>query len=423
MLPGKTRSIHPILNRFAGIAVASALAAGLGVSAAVPAGAATEEARKYTEAAKQASRALEKAKTKAEKSAKAVDEATETTATATGDLEAAEDALEAARAKLEEARTISAEHSQRVSAARTETMSLQRDDGLVDVAAEVVTVATGRSDNVVVKVVTGAVKAGLTGVVGPAVGLLDPLRDAVHGHIDDAERAFDRAEQREQAVALERMEAINLHRAAAIEASAAQDELRFATSSLKKAKKAEEEATEQQKKDAKSAKSAKSKAEEAKAAEKEAKKKAEAAAQRATGRSAAASATSRSATVSGKAMPGTGGINSRYGMRTHPITGVHKLHTGTDFGYGDGIAYAAAGGTVAEVTYDSAYGNMVTLSHGGGVQTRYAHLARASVSVGQQVGAGDLIGKIGSTGLSTGPHLHFEVLVGGDFVNPESWLG
>lgn len=123
------------------------------------------------------------------------------------------------------------------------------------------------------------------------------------------------------------------------------------------------------------------------------------------------------------ARPGTGHTTSPYGMRTHPITGVHKLHTGTDFSYGDGRAYAARSGTVAAVTYDGAYGNMVTLSHGNGLQTRYAHLASPSVSVGESVSAGDVVGQIGSTGYSTGAHLHFEVLENGEFVNADSWLG
>jgi len=121
--------------------------------------------------------------------------------------------------------------------------------------------------------------------------------------------------------------------------------------------------------------------------------------------------------------PGTGHTTSPYGMRTHPITGVYKLHSGTDFSSGDGKAYAAKAGTVAAVTYDGAYGNMVTISHGGGVETRYAHLAQPTVSTGQKVSAGTVVGNIGSTGYSTGPHLHFEVLKNGEFVNADSFLG
>jgi murein DD-endopeptidase MepM/ murein hydrolase activator NlpD len=124
--------------------------------------------------------------------------------------------------------------------------------------------------------------------------------------------------------------------------------------------------------------------------------------------------------------PGNGDVTSPFGMRTHPITGVYKLHSGTDFGSGDGVARAARPGTVVSVTYDGAYGNMVTLSHGNidgdDVKTRYAHLASATVSTGEDVGAGDAIGNIGSTGYATGAHLHFEVLVNDDFVDPMEWL-
>lgn len=124
--------------------------------------------------------------------------------------------------------------------------------------------------------------------------------------------------------------------------------------------------------------------------------------------------------------PAIAGITSPYGMRTHPITGVYKLHSGTDFSVGDGIARAARAGTVSAVTQDGAYGNMVTISHGtidgDTVETRYAHLSAATVSVGASVAAGDQVGRIGSTGYATGPHLHFEVLVNGEFVDPMTWL-
>jgi murein DD-endopeptidase MepM/ murein hydrolase activator NlpD len=120
--------------------------------------------------------------------------------------------------------------------------------------------------------------------------------------------------------------------------------------------------------------------------------------------------------------PGVGTISSPYGMRRHPITGAHKLHSGTDFQHADGKAYAAASGTVAAVTRDSAYGNMVTIAHGHGITTRYAHLARPLVRPGDEVAAAQVIGQIGSTGLSTGAHLHFEVQVGGEFQDPAVWL-
>jgi len=120
--------------------------------------------------------------------------------------------------------------------------------------------------------------------------------------------------------------------------------------------------------------------------------------------------------------PGVGTISSPYGMRRHPVTGVHKLHSGTDFQYAGGKAYAAATGTVAAVTNDSAYGNMVTIAHGKGIVTRYAHLATPLVRPGDEIAAAQVIGQIGSTGLSTGPHLHFEVQVGGEFQDPAVWL-
>jgi len=121
--------------------------------------------------------------------------------------------------------------------------------------------------------------------------------------------------------------------------------------------------------------------------------------------------------------PGVGTISSPYGVRTHPISGVHKMHSGTDFLYADGKAYAAASGTVAAVIQDAAYGNMITIAHGKGITTRYAHLARPLVRPGDEVAAAQIIGQIGSTGLSTGPHLHFEVQVGGKFQDPAVWLG
>lgn len=120
--------------------------------------------------------------------------------------------------------------------------------------------------------------------------------------------------------------------------------------------------------------------------------------------------------------PGLGAVSSSYGMRRHPVTGVDKLHTGVDFRPADGRAYAAADGTVATVTVDPAYGNLVTIAHGAGITTRYAHLARPLVRPGDRVTGGEVIGRIGSTGLSTGPHLHFEVQVHGEFRDPGPWL-
>jgi murein DD-endopeptidase MepM/ murein hydrolase activator NlpD len=125
--------------------------------------------------------------------------------------------------------------------------------------------------------------------------------------------------------------------------------------------------------------------------------------------------------------PGTGSLTSRFGPRLHPILGYVKLHTGSDYGIGDGAVYAADDGTVVLAGYNSAYGNMTVISHGrigdSVVATLYAHQSRITVRPGDVVRKADLIGIIGSTGYSTGPHLHFEIRVGGTPVDPEAWLG
>lgn len=116
-------------------------------------------------------------------------------------------------------------------------------------------------------------------------------------------------------------------------------------------------------------------------------------------------------------------ITSVQGPRTHPVTGEYKNHGGTDIGasYGSAI-YAADGGTVATVGYDAnGYGNYVMINHGNGVQTLYAHMSSVAVSQGQSVSQGQVIGYVGSTGLSTGPHLHYEMYVDGSRVNPENY--
>ena len=124
--------------------------------------------------------------------------------------------------------------------------------------------------------------------------------------------------------------------------------------------------------------------------------------------------------------PATGEVSSDFGTRHHPVTGVVKQHSGTDFQVGDGVAYAAAAGTVVSVDRDPAYGLIVVVAHGNvdgsPVTTAYAHLARVDVERGQQVAAGRPVGRIGSTGLSTGPHLHFEIRLGETAVDPATWL-
>lgn len=125
--------------------------------------------------------------------------------------------------------------------------------------------------------------------------------------------------------------------------------------------------------------------------------------------------------------PVIGPITSSYGMRYHPILRTYKLHTGTDFGAPAGTSVRSAlGGRVLESYYNGAYGNRVVVEHGivRGVYlvTTYNHLSRRSVSVGERLDRGEVLGNVGSTGYSTGPHLHFETLNDGRFVNPMTWL-
>jgi murein DD-endopeptidase MepM/ murein hydrolase activator NlpD len=122
-------------------------------------------------------------------------------------------------------------------------------------------------------------------------------------------------------------------------------------------------------------------------------------------------------------VPGYTRISSQYGMRTHPITGVYKLHTGTDISAPLGATFIAANdGVVVKAEYNTAYGNMVIIDHGGGVQTLYAHGSEILVEVGQTVFQGTPVLKVGSTGYSTGPHAHFEVRINGTCVNPLEYI-
>lgn len=122
-------------------------------------------------------------------------------------------------------------------------------------------------------------------------------------------------------------------------------------------------------------------------------------------------------------VPGHTIITSNYGMRTHPITGVYKLHTGVDISASIGDMFIAANdGVVAKAEYNTAYGNMVLINHGGGVSTLYAHGSQIMVQVGQEVKRGDEVLKVGSTGYSTGPHAHFEVRINGQYVDPLPYI-
>ncbi len=116
-------------------------------------------------------------------------------------------------------------------------------------------------------------------------------------------------------------------------------------------------------------------------------------------------------------------ISSPYGWRIHPITKTRKLHSGIDYAapYGTSIL-AAEDGVVLTAGWNGGYGYCVTVNHGGGYVTLYGHCSSLSVSAGQSVKRGQAIAKVGSTGNSTGNHLHFEVRTGGSAVNPAGYL-
>ena len=116
-------------------------------------------------------------------------------------------------------------------------------------------------------------------------------------------------------------------------------------------------------------------------------------------------------------------VTSEYGYRIHPIQGTKKLHTGMDIGAKSGSnVIASAGGTVIMSQYYGGYGNCIIIDHGGGVSTLYAHMSKLIAKNGQYVNAGDVIGLVGSTGNSTGPHLHFEVRINGNTQNPRNYV-
>lgn len=117
-------------------------------------------------------------------------------------------------------------------------------------------------------------------------------------------------------------------------------------------------------------------------------------------------------------------VTCAFGPRIHPLWNTPSNHTGVDLAanQGDPI-YAIASGTVTAAGYSDAYGYNVTLSHGNGYGSMYAHMTNYTVSVGQSVTQGQIIGYVGSTGWSTGPHLHFEIYVNGAPVNPMKYIG
>ena len=325
------------------------------------------------------------AATDAAKAAKAaLAAATASADTAEKALTEAGDAVRTAESALATARSRATMLSDRVADVTAVRMIVENEGGLLDVAD----VATGDTDSTLVAAAATAVTTGFAAVVGPLLGALDPLADVVDKQVAAADESVEAAEMREQRVRQERAAAVREQRAAAVAVTDAEG-LLDAAEAVHLA--AEEEMT-------------------------------GAGAKSAAATEAAENFTSSLGIDKRLVRPATGSVSSQYGMRRHPVTGVDKLHTGIDFQYADGQAYAAAGGTVAAVTVDPAYGNLVTIAHGNGITTRYAHLARPLVSPGDQVSGGDVIGRIGSTGLSTGPHLHFEIQVDGQLRNPNPWL-
>ncbi|MHB1652409.1 MAG: murein hydrolase activator EnvC family protein [Desulfitobacteriaceae bacterium] len=118
-------------------------------------------------------------------------------------------------------------------------------------------------------------------------------------------------------------------------------------------------------------------------------------------------------------LPGHYEISSPFGWRIHPITHKKSLHTGVDIPAPSGTPIHAAGaGVVIYTGYYGAYGNVVIIDHGGGYSSLYAHQSEVAATIGQQVKAGQIIGYVGSTGWSTGPHLHFEVRISGNPTDP-----
>ncbi len=116
-------------------------------------------------------------------------------------------------------------------------------------------------------------------------------------------------------------------------------------------------------------------------------------------------------------------ITSPFGYRIHPIYGTARLHTGIDYGADEGTPIrAAADGVVVSAGWYGGYGNATIIDHGGGIATLYGHQSVINVSAGQKVTQGQTIGRVGCTGDCTGPHVHFEVRVNGDPVNPEAYL-
>ncbi|WP_027231419.1 M23 family metallopeptidase [Phyllobacterium sp. UNC302MFCol5.2] len=116
-------------------------------------------------------------------------------------------------------------------------------------------------------------------------------------------------------------------------------------------------------------------------------------------------------------------VSSSFGVRRDPLIGMMAFHSGMDFRAIAGTSVlATANGTVTAAEYAGGYGNMVEIDHGNGLVTRYGHMSQILVKTGQRVKLGDVLGKVGSTGRSTGPHLHYEVRRNGNAVDPTTFL-
>jgi len=116
-------------------------------------------------------------------------------------------------------------------------------------------------------------------------------------------------------------------------------------------------------------------------------------------------------------------MSSAFGMREHPVLGGARMHKGVDLPAPIGTpVHATADGVVERADWFSSYGLYVAIEHGGNIETRYGHMSRLNVAAGQHVHKGDVIGYVGTTGRSTGPHLHYEVRVSGEAVNPVPYM-
>jgi murein DD-endopeptidase MepM/ murein hydrolase activator NlpD len=116
-------------------------------------------------------------------------------------------------------------------------------------------------------------------------------------------------------------------------------------------------------------------------------------------------------------------LSSDFGMRSHPVLGGRRAHKGVDLAGPVGTPIlATADGTIGKAEWFSSYGLYVQIEHGADIETRYGHMSRLNVAAGQHVRKGDVIGFVGSTGRSTGPHLHYEVRIAGVAVNPIPYM-